>query len=144
MAPQPVDLHGRTFADETPEQSAERVRQRFEDVGLRLMNRFQSNPPLSDGRKRAYAAQMLGEAFVTAYNAMLANKEGVNRVADAVAEKKEIYGDDLLHLLDHQKLVKPEIDWTAEESWPPIVWSKRPDERPKDAPRLDEAEGLLQ
>src|SRR4029077_21271560 len=35
----PLDLHGRTFADETEEQSRERVMKRFEDVGARLLNR---------------------------------------------------------------------------------------------------------
>jgi hypothetical protein len=37
-----------------------------------------------------------------------------------VLEKKEIYGDELTGLLDAQKFEKPEIDWTKDESWPPI------------------------
>ena len=36
-------------------------------------------------------------------------------------EQKEIYGDDLVRLLDAQDFVKPEIDWTDEEAWPKIV-----------------------
>ena len=39
MSPLPIDLHGKTFADETEEQTRERVMQRFEDIGLRLLNR---------------------------------------------------------------------------------------------------------
>ena len=35
-------------------------------------------------------------------------------------EKKEIYGDDLIKLLDSVELKKPEIDWMKEESWPQI------------------------
>jgi hypothetical protein len=50
-------------------------------------------------------------------------------------EKKEIYGDDLIRLLDEQKFEKPEINWAAPESWPPIEWteedrSARPDRPP--------------
>ena len=30
-------------------------------------------------------------------------------------EKKEIYGDDLVRLLDAQNFAAPEIDWTDEE-----------------------------
>ena len=82
---------------------------------------------LSDPRKREYAAQFLGAAFVTAYNLIRVNKEKVERIADVVIEKKEIYGDDLNRLLDAQQFVRPEIDWTSEESWPSIEWAK-PDE----------------
>ncbi len=129
MAPQILDLKGAHFADETEEQTQERIRKRFEDIGLRLMNRFESNPALGDQRKRSYAAQILGQAFVIAYNAMIVNKDAVQRVADAVVEKQEIFGDDLVNLLNNQKLIKPEIDWTNEASWPKIVWSGKPESR---------------
>ena len=33
MSPLPLDLHGKTFADETEEQTRERVMKRFEDIG---------------------------------------------------------------------------------------------------------------
>jgi hypothetical protein len=35
-----------------------------------------------------------------------------------VIEKGELYGDELVHLLDQQNLKKPEIDWSKEETWP--------------------------
>ncbi|HVU76774.1 MAG TPA: AAA family ATPase [Gaiellaceae bacterium] len=124
MAPRPLDLKGATFADETQEQSEQRVKRRFEDIGMRLMNRVADNPALQDPRKRSYAAQMLGESFVTAYNAMVVNKEAVDRIAEAVFEKQEIYGDELVSLLDGQHLVTPTIDWTDEASWPKIDWSR--------------------
>jgi hypothetical protein len=41
-------------------------------------------------------------------------------VADKVLEHGELYGDELLALLDEQNFAKPEIDWTAEDSWPAI------------------------
>jgi|GEM_PF-507387 ATP-dependent Zn protease len=137
MSPLPIDLHGKTFADENEEQSRRRVMRRFEDIGLRLMNRTSggpmSNDPaaavLQDPRKRAYAAQFIGEAFVTAYNMIRLNKEKIEKVAEAVMAEKEIYGDDLVRLLESMNFVKPEIDWTDEETWPKIVaWSPDPDE----------------
>ena len=127
MAPQIIDLKDAKFADETDAETQARIRKRFEDIGLRLMNRFNTTEALRDGRKRAYAAQFIGEAFVTAYNAMLVNKEAVSRIADAVIEKQEIFGDDLISLLDNQHLIKPDIAWTDEASWPKVVWTGKYD-----------------
>ena len=75
---------------------------------------------LQDRHKSNTAAMFLGIAFVTAYNFVLHNKEKVERVARAVEERKEIFGDDLNRLLDSVGLEKPEIDWSKEESWPQI------------------------
>ena len=107
----------------TRTQTRERVLKRFEDIGVRLLNRergggMMGDPiaaVLSDPRKRTYAAQFLGQAFVTAYNLIRENKDKVETVANAVIEKKEIYGDDLVRLLDAQAFEKPEIDWTDEK-----------------------------
>jgi len=75
---------------------------------------------LNDRFKRAYAAQILGQAYATAEIFIAANKEAVERIAEAVIGKGEIYGDELVRLLDAQRLKKPEIDWTKEEAWPQI------------------------
>ena len=135
MSPLPIDLHGKTFADESEEQTRERVQKRFEDIGGRLLNRTsgggQNADPiaavLGDPRKRAFASQFIGQAFVTAYNLILVNKQKIEAVADAVMEQKEIYGDDLVRLLDSQHFVRPEIDWTDEATWPRLMnWSRLP------------------
>src|SRR5579862_3113156 len=141
MSPLPLDLHGKTFADENEEQTRERVQKRFEDIGLRLLNRTatpQTGDPtgavLSDPRKRAYAAQFIGQAFVTAYNLIEQNKPKIDRVARSVMEKKEIYGDDLVRLLDAQRFETPQIDWTDEKAWPALMnWSKL--DEPRDGGR---------
>ena len=73
---------------------------------------------LRDPHKVAFAAQFLGQAFVTAYAFILHNKEAVEKIADEVLVKKEIFGDELLRLLDSVELQTPEIDWTKEETWP--------------------------
>jgi hypothetical protein len=134
MSPSPIDLGGKTFADETEEQTRERVMRRLEDVGSRLMNRSAGGwDSLGDPKKRAYAAQFIGEAFVTAYNLILQNKEKIEAVADAVLEEKEIYGDDLIRLLDEQDFKRPVIDWTDESVWPKFMnWTKYEPKKDKD------------
>jgi cell division protease FtsH len=129
MGPDYIELNGTKFDDETEEQTRERILKRLEKVGLTLMNRtqgpaaFAPNPiasVLGDPFKRASAAQILGQAYVVAENFIAANKQAVERIAEAVIEKGELYGDELVHLLDQQNLVKPEIDWAKEETWPRI------------------------
>ena len=136
MSPLPIDLHGKTFADETEEQTRERILKRLEDIGSRLMNRTSAGwEALGDPRKRAYAAQFIGEAFVIAYNLILDNKDQIEAVANAVIEKKEIYGDDLVGLLDAQKFQRPEVDWTNEAVWPKFMnWTR---DRDRERPEID-------
>src|SRR5436305_8553355 len=77
MGPQRIELNGVKFDDESEEQTRERIMERFEKIGNTLMNRtqggaaFSENPiasVLNDRFKRAYAAQILGQAYVTAEN----------------------------------------------------------------------------
>jgi ATP-dependent Zn protease len=128
MAPGPVDLSHSTLKEgESEEQAHERIQRRFEEIGFRLMNRtrgsadFQGDPiasVLQNPYKSRQAAQFLGQAFVTAYIFLTYNKAAVEKVADEVFEKKEIFGDDLNRLLDSVDLQKPEIDWAREDLWP--------------------------
>jgi ATP-dependent Zn protease len=129
MGPQRIDLGAVKFADETVEQTRDRIMKRFERVGLSLMNRtrgsadFRADPiasVLQDPFKRAAAAQILGQAYVTAENFISQNKEAVERIANAVIDKQELYGDELMGLLEQQHLKPPEIDWTKEDAWPQI------------------------
>src|SRR2546423_842154 len=127
MGPQPIDLHGAKFADETEEQTRERIMKRFETIGTQLMNRtrgsadFHADPVASvlrDPYKRALAAQTLGQAYVTAANFVTANREAVQKIADAVVAKRELFGDELVELLESASLRRPEIDYLDEASWP--------------------------
>jgi cell division protease FtsH len=115
------------FADETPEQTRERVEKRLETIGMRLMNRSRGGADyhadaiaaiLQDPAKRAAAAQLLGYAYVVAENFIRANRAKIDVLADRLMEKREIYGDELLDLLDAQQFVKPELDWNDEATWP--------------------------
>jgi cell division protease FtsH len=121
MGPRPVAVNGSVFEGVSGERAEKRIEKRFEEIGNRLLNRS-TNPfdALGDRAKRPLVAQFVGEAFATAYNFVRENKDGVERIAATVIEKQEIYGDELIHLLDEQKLRKPELDWTKEETWPPM------------------------
>ncbi|HVA29785.1 MAG TPA: AAA family ATPase [Gaiellaceae bacterium] len=129
MGPQRVELNGARFADESEDETRKRIMRRFEEIGTQLMNRtrgsadFGGDPVasvLQDRSKQMLAAQILGQAYATAENFVLANKDAVERIAQAVIDKGELYGDELVRLLDQQGLTKPKIDWTKEEAWPQI------------------------
>ncbi|HST24574.1 MAG TPA: AAA family ATPase [Gaiellaceae bacterium] len=129
MGPQRIDLAHARMDDESEAEARERIAKRFERIGLTLMNRtrgsvdFHEDPVASvlhDPHKRASAAQMLGEAYVTADNFIRYNRDAVEKIAEAVIEKQELYGDELVRLLDSVKLQEPTVDLTREEAWPTL------------------------
>ena len=126
MGPERVDLGGR-FDDETGEETRQRMMKRFEKIGAQIMNRtggggpFEHNPigsVLSDPNKRALAAQILGQAYLKAYHLIDENREAVEKIAETLIQRRELYGDELVALLNDAKLKKPEIDVTQEVAWP--------------------------
>ena len=108
-------------------QEREKVEKRFEEIGFQLMNRasgdFQHDATasvLGDPTKRRLAAQTIGQAYINAYNMVLQNREGVEKIADTVVARRELYGDELVDLLNSAGLKEPDIDLTKEESWPTL------------------------
>src|SRR5207245_3067344 len=98
--------------------------ERFQEIGGQLMNRtsgdFQHSPiaaVLADREKRAFAAEMLGQAYVNAFNLIRHNKDAVEKIADTLVERNELYGNELVELLDAAMLQKPEIDLPRTEMW---------------------------
>jgi ATP-dependent Zn protease len=127
MGPLFVDLP--RFADESEEETRARIMHRFEQIGVQIMNRTSGAGPmavdpissvLSDRDKRRAAAQILGQAYVAAHNLVAANKDAVERVADELVEKRELFGDDLVGLLESLELRAPDVDYTQETAWPRI------------------------
>jgi cell division protease FtsH len=127
MRPLRVELDGNVPEGEDPDEVREQIDKRFERIGRTLMNRtrgsadFHADPIaaiLRDPFKNAIAAQILGQAYVIALNLVLENKAAVDTIATHLVERRELYGDELLELLDAQQLVKPELDYTKEETWP--------------------------
>jgi ATP-dependent Zn protease len=113
--------------DETEDEARERVLKRFESIGRQIMNRtrgggpFAENPigsVLADPDKRRTLAQILGQAYVTAYNTVRENKDAVERIADTLVDRKELFGDELIELLEGQQLRPPDIDYQDERTWP--------------------------
>jgi ATP-dependent Zn protease len=126
MAPSIPKPNGHKFDDESEDDTIRRIKLRYQDIGNRLLSSAGGQDQIQ-GIKRAYAAELMGEAFAIAYNTIKLNKDAIERIADALIEEKEIMGDALLKLLDDQQLKVPEeIDWTSEESWPQnlVLWSK--------------------
>ena len=120
MGPEPLDLQeGLDAKEET------RVLKRFEEIGLKLMNRTGTVQDhdviasvLSDPDKRRLAAQIVGQAYVTAHNFVTQNRPGVEKIADEVVARREIYGDELLELLEGANLKPARVDLMEEASWP--------------------------
>jgi ATP-dependent Zn protease len=125
MGPEPFTVTPRD--DETEEEARERILKRFEKIGLQIVNRtggggpFDSNPigsVLGDQDKRAIVGQLLGQAYVAAYNLIVANREAVEHIADVLNARRELFGDELLNLLDEAKISIPDVDLSEEDSWP--------------------------
>lgn len=82
-----------------------------------LASAHPSDVPLSRGKMRSEAL-FLGQAFVIAYNAVEHNRMAIEKIADTLVQKKEIYGDDLTRLLDGCGLEAPEILWEQKATYP--------------------------
>jgi hypothetical protein len=55
---------------------------------------------------------------VHAYNLVRQNKEAVEKIADELVVRREVFGDELLEILDGVGLRKPELDLSQEDTWP--------------------------
>jgi ATP-dependent Zn protease len=75
---------------------------------------------LGDRDKRALAAQLLGQAYVSAHSLIAHNKRSVEQIADALIEKKELFGDELVEILQNAKLKVPKVDLTQAAAWPAV------------------------
>jgi hypothetical protein len=134
-----MPFHIEPREDETEEQARQRVLRRFEGIGLNIMNRTSGGGPmaadpiagvLSDPSKRKVAAQLLGQAYVAAHHLVLHNRKAVENTADALLERKELFGDELVELLNAQKIAIPKIDLNDESFWPPAFFSASSEPRP--------------
>lgn len=111
-----VDLVGDDLEDETSY-----IERKLQALGYQLLA-FAPEPMAVGGPKGVLVAQLLGQAFVTAYNFILTNKDKVETVADELVMQREIFGNELVGLLDARKLSRVEfkdIDLGRTTSWPP-------------------------
>ena len=110
-------------------ENQEHVLTRLERIGSTIMNRassgsaMQGDPiavALGDPAKRRAAAQILGQAYMTALCCIRHNREAVARIADVLVQKKELYGDEVVELLEESNLEAPIIDVLDESIWPKL------------------------
>jgi ATP-dependent Zn protease len=129
MAPEPVDLSDRISDRARAAELEEEVAKHYETIGMRIMNRgissggMSDNPigsVLGDPTKRRAVAGLLGQAFVTAYVLVQRNQNGVQKIAETLMERGELYGNEVVDLLDNVGLVKPNIDVLDEATWPKV------------------------
>ncbi len=129
MAPERIQ-----FADgfkpprgKTEDEVREEIRLKYQRIGDQIMNRSSGGihgDPLAgvmgDPSKRGMAAQLLGQAYVAAHQLIEHNRDGVEKVADTLVERRELHGDEIVNLLDSVKLEIPAADPLKDESWPKL------------------------
>jgi len=128
MGPDPIPIDSKArMSVEKREEAREKLGKRFESIGLQLMNRasgdFQHDSiaaVLGDPTKRRLAAQIIGQAYVNAYQLILQNQDAVGTIADHLVARKELYGDELIDLLNSVGLKEPTVDIGKEETWPTL------------------------
>jgi ATP-dependent Zn protease len=121
MGPEYIELR---CDDESEDEARERVMKRFQRLGTQIVNRMVPGTleagVLSDPSQRVMVEQLLGQAYLAAHHLVAANRDAIERIADELAERKELYGDEVLELLDRQQLTMPEVDLTRDDAWPRI------------------------
>jgi ATP-dependent Zn protease len=130
MGPQPFVATPKD--GETEEDARQRALERLEGIGMQIMNRMGGGGPmapdpisaaLSDPSKRRAGAQIIGQAYVVAHNLATSNRDALDKIADVLIARKEIFGDELVDLLNSVGLRIPELDYGDEEIWPAPFFS---------------------
>ncbi len=115
--------------DSQPEPPSLQIERRLERIGNQIMNRasggsgFTSSwvgDVLSKPEKRRAASILLGQAYVYAYSLIATNRAKIEEIADALVERKEMHGDEVVDLLDSVDLVRPHIDLEDDRTWPNV------------------------
>jgi hypothetical protein len=57
---------------------------------------------------------------VAAYALIEHNKQAVEQIAEALIERKELFGDELVGILESAKLKLPKVDLTQAKAWPAV------------------------
>jgi ATP-dependent Zn protease len=129
MGPNPIELNGRFASGDDEADERQRLYGRLEDIGVQIMRRaggggpFEADPiggTLNDRDKRKAVAALLGQAYLTAYATVAANREQAERIAEELIKRKEMHGDEVVELLNGVGLERPEIDLLEERTWPPV------------------------
>jgi cell division protease FtsH len=131
MAPEPIDLSDRISDRKRAEELEKETMEHYVRIGRRIMNTGMGGGGMMGGEdplssilrnpdKNRAVAGMLGQAFVAAYVLVQRNQTAVEKIAETLMERGEMYGNEVVDLLDHVGLVKPEIDVLNERTWPKV------------------------
>jgi cell division protease FtsH len=129
MGPERIELEGKYSRRAYEDEKRDKIMKRFEQIGLQIMNRSGEGGPLhpdpiagvlADQDKRRMVAQLLGQAYLSAHLLVEANRDGLERIANELVERKEMHGNEVLDLLDGVGLRQPEVDLTDDRVWPKI------------------------
>jgi cell division protease FtsH len=128
MGPEPIEFK-QQLGPVREAQERKRIMSQFEALGMQIMNRMSmgsmmAGDPiaaiLADATKRKTAAQLLGQAYVAAYNTVDQNRRQVEQIAEELIERKEMHGDEVVDLLERVGITKPDIDYLDAKAWPKI------------------------
>ena len=89
-------------------------------AAARVMKQHNIGAILGDPYKRRAAAVILGQAYLTGLACVRHNRDAVAQIADTLVERKELYGDEVVDLLNAAGLEAPAIDITDETIWPKL------------------------
>ncbi len=129
MGPEPIDFNGREWgSEEEKRQAAEEYMERFAQIGAQIINRsggsaLMGDPIpaiLGDRNKSRAAAQILGQAYITAFCLIQHNREQVAQIAETLILRRELHGDEVVDVLNAARLEAPAIDITDESTWPTL------------------------
>jgi cell division protease FtsH len=114
MAPEPVST---PWAMERFEQIGAQIVARSGGGGMMGMDPVSA--VLSDPAKWKIVAQLVGQAYVAAYQLIRENQDAITRISDELVTRKEIFGDELIALLDGARIRVPEsVDLKDDAWWP--------------------------
>ena len=120
--------------------------ERFAEIGNQIMHRSGGGlldadrcAGAADRGKRASSPALLGQAFVVAYCSS-ANKAAIEKVADRLVEAGELYGDEVVELLDSAAGASPRSTCSTRPRGRDLIPPPSPAGRPKTASSEETAE----
>jgi cell division protease FtsH len=121
MGPEPLKFDLPLNKRDVPRVQAA-VMNNFERIGTQILNRASADvgQVFSSNAKTKTAAQILGQAYFIAYQTMCQNKPAIEKVANTLIERKEMYGDEVVDCLERAGIQRPTIDYLDPKAWPKI------------------------
>jgi ATP-dependent Zn protease len=122
MGPERIDFGDRFHTKSDEDAARKKIMLRFEELGETLLSQASLHDDLGRAlgspAKRRAAAQLLGQAYFTAEIFISQNRRRIERIADTLIERRELFGDDVVDLLDGVGLQPARLNFLEEREWP--------------------------